>query len=565
MAGTLLDAPWFTGFLDSGAIAPSSRMFFYLAGTSTKTDTYSDVGLTTPNANPVVLDSAGRARIFLVPAISYKVVMAPPGADDPPSSPIFTQDNVVGYATSDVAANTNTDIVGTAGEDISIRDSVYLSVGTGGTTAGRWYRTDAQFDYASISARARGVAVESILSGNPGSIRIIGKVDGYTGLLAGIAYNISTTPGALTSSLEDRHVPVAIAESTTSIVLIQWSGEINSTQFSQQVNAQNLITNGDFRQWNEPSSGGPYLWTFAGAGGSIVRTGAGEADTFTFNAGKYAAKMTRAGTNLTLTQTVLDTTRFPYYSRGFASKRITFFCYGKTSIANHLRIQLNDGGSITSAYHSGSGSTEVIQVTRALQASPTQLVARALVDNTNGDAYVGGFVLVMSDLPPEDWLAGPDRMSPGRVLYSSVADIGNVGGGTDDLHSVTLSPDTIVGPADVLHVSAAFVTANNANAKTLTFVWNAATIITANLVTNSAAVAIAEVWIVAGSAVNTQYIWGWIAHGGAAPVHFAGQAAGAATETGTINLKFQAAATTNDDVIEKNILVERLSGQRNLG
>ena len=110
MAGTLLDAPWFTGFVDAGTINSAGRLFFYLAGTTTKTDTFSDFGLTTPNSNPVVLDSAGRARIFLVPAISYKVVMAPPGADDPPSSPIFTQDNVVGYASSATAGNSNTDI-----------------------------------------------------------------------------------------------------------------------------------------------------------------------------------------------------------------------------------------------------------------------------------------------------------------------------------------------------------------------------------------------------------------------------------------------------------------------
>lgn len=569
MAGTLLDAPWFTGFLDSGAIAPSSRLFFYLAGTSTKTDTYSDAALTTPNTNPVVLDSAGRARIFLVPAVSYKVVMAPPGSDDPPSSPIFTQDNVVGYATSDVAANANTDLTGTAGEDISARDAVFLSDGSSGTTAGRWYRAVSTADYSSTGARVRGVAVSSVLTGNVGTFRIMGKVSGYTSLTAGLTYHVGTTPGGLAApgSITERAVPVGFAESSTVLVLNQWSGDIFAEQFGEQINAQNLITNGDFRQWNEPSSGGPYLWTFAGAGGTIVRTGTGEADTFSFNAGRYAAKMTRAGTDLTLTQTVLDTTRMPYMSRGFGSKRCSFFVLGKTSTANHLRIQINDGATITSSYHTGSGSTEVIQVTRQLQSSPTQLTVQIQVNNTNAAAYVGGAVLVISDIAPQDWLAGPDRYEPARVMYSSVTDIGNVGGGTDDLHSVTLSPDTIRGVGDVLHVSASFTTANNANAKTVTFVWNGGTIITANLVASVATTATADVWIVS-TGLNTQFVWGWIAHsgaGGATPIHASGQATGAATETGTIILKFTGAGTANDDIVQKNILVERLSGGRNLG
>jgi hypothetical protein len=155
-------------------------------------------------------------------------------------------------------------------------------------------------------------------------------------------------------------------------------------------------------------------------------------------------------------------------------------------------------------------------------------------------------------------------MPPDRVVYSSVADIGNVGAGTDTLHTVDLTPDTIRGVGDLLHVSAAFTTANNANAKTLTFQWNGVTIITANLVVNSAAVAVADVNIIATGS-NTQYVWGWVAHGAAAPLTFAGQATGAATETGVITTRFQGAATADNDIVEKNILITRTSAGRNLG
>lgn len=70
-----------------GSIAPIGRHTFFssngdplalgtvlttLAGTSTNTPTYTDKALLVPNANPIVLDAAGRATIYLNPAKSYK-------------------------------------------------------------------------------------------------------------------------------------------------------------------------------------------------------------------------------------------------------------------------------------------------------------------------------------------------------------------------------------------------------------------------------------------------------------------------------------------------------------
>lgn len=46
----------------------------YVAGTTTPQATYTTSALTTPNANPVVLDSTGRASIWLDPALAYKFV-----------------------------------------------------------------------------------------------------------------------------------------------------------------------------------------------------------------------------------------------------------------------------------------------------------------------------------------------------------------------------------------------------------------------------------------------------------------------------------------------------------
>lgn len=93
MAGTLLPyakAQWFT---NAGAPADGYQLFVYLAGTSTKASLYSDADLTVALTNPVVLDSSGRADVF-VDAGTYDMVMATDTDTDPPTSPIWTTEGV---------------------------------------------------------------------------------------------------------------------------------------------------------------------------------------------------------------------------------------------------------------------------------------------------------------------------------------------------------------------------------------------------------------------------------------------------------------------------------------
>jgi len=70
-----------------------AQLFTYLTGTTTKSNTYTDQALTTPNANPIILDSAGRATVFLA-ARAYKFVLAPATDTDPPASALWTQDAI---------------------------------------------------------------------------------------------------------------------------------------------------------------------------------------------------------------------------------------------------------------------------------------------------------------------------------------------------------------------------------------------------------------------------------------------------------------------------------------
>ena len=59
--------------------------------------------MTTPNTNPVVLDSSGRAGSIFLPNLKYKVVLAPANDTDPRASPIWTIDPVYTSGVSTVA------------------------------------------------------------------------------------------------------------------------------------------------------------------------------------------------------------------------------------------------------------------------------------------------------------------------------------------------------------------------------------------------------------------------------------------------------------------------------
>lgn len=94
-----------TGVPYSGA-----KLFCYVAGSvNTKQTTYTESTGTTPNTNPIVLDSNGRTPqpVWLTTGLSYKFVLAPSTDTDPPASPISggTIDNCTGINDSSTVVN----------------------------------------------------------------------------------------------------------------------------------------------------------------------------------------------------------------------------------------------------------------------------------------------------------------------------------------------------------------------------------------------------------------------------------------------------------------------------
>lgn len=93
-------------FLDNnGNPLVGGKLFTYKAGTTIKQATFTDSTGGTPNTNPVILNARGECSVWMTQNVTYKLVLAPSTDTDPPTNPIWTQDNLnqgISNITSDV-------------------------------------------------------------------------------------------------------------------------------------------------------------------------------------------------------------------------------------------------------------------------------------------------------------------------------------------------------------------------------------------------------------------------------------------------------------------------------
>lgn len=75
MSAYLATFPVFRAFDQFGFPLAGGKLYTYAAGTTTPQATYTDASGTTPNANPVILDSTGQANVWLGQGLSYKMVL----------------------------------------------------------------------------------------------------------------------------------------------------------------------------------------------------------------------------------------------------------------------------------------------------------------------------------------------------------------------------------------------------------------------------------------------------------------------------------------------------------
>lgn len=82
-----------------GSVSPNAQANFYLTGTTTRTNTYTDAALTTPHTNPVLADAAGVFPvIYLDPDVIYRLVLNDEDLaliyDEDPIQDALTQANI---------------------------------------------------------------------------------------------------------------------------------------------------------------------------------------------------------------------------------------------------------------------------------------------------------------------------------------------------------------------------------------------------------------------------------------------------------------------------------------
>lgn len=77
-------------FDDYGEVLAGGFIYTYEAGTATPLVTYQDLAGATPNANPVVLDAAGRATVRVTDGVAYKFIVK-----DSAGVTVETIDNII--------------------------------------------------------------------------------------------------------------------------------------------------------------------------------------------------------------------------------------------------------------------------------------------------------------------------------------------------------------------------------------------------------------------------------------------------------------------------------------
>lgn len=169
-------------FTSAGVPLASGKLCTFQAGTSTPLTSYSNTAGTS-NTNPVVLDSAGRADIFLTNGTPYKLILYAAGGDSncPNSAAtIWTEDNITAGSAVTVSSGTTNRVAkytsasalgnssiydGYSGENIRIQADGTVSIGTTADLATELYVKSAATYVASMESTTSTATVTFIGTG----------------------------------------------------------------------------------------------------------------------------------------------------------------------------------------------------------------------------------------------------------------------------------------------------------------------------------------------------------------------------------------------------------------
>ncbi len=142
----------------------------------------------------------------------------------------------------------------------------------------------------------------------------------------------------------------------------------------------------------------------------------------------------------------------------------------------------------------------------------------------------------------------------GTISVNTTA-VGNVGAGTDDLMTYSLPANSLSANGKGVRVKAWGTTANNANAKAITFQFGSTSVVSSSLAISQVGVWYVEVMVFRTGANAQAYISELINRGVG---NNANATEGSATETDTsaITIKMTGVGVADNDIVQKGMIVE---------
>lgn len=141
-----------------------------------------------------------------------------------------------------------------------------------------------------------------------------------------------------------------------------------------------IIANWDLEAWPDGVTSAPTGWTLSGAGASVDR------ESTIVKVRNHSAKVTRSGADAFFFSSIPNFTFFQ-------NRTITLGKWVNASVANQVRLRVNDGPtSSSSAFHSGTPGFEFLTVTHTVSGAATQLQLGGLV-SIDGIVYFDGAVM----------------------------------------------------------------------------------------------------------------------------------------------------------------------------
>jgi hypothetical protein len=174
------------------------------------------------------------------------------------------------------AASGNVDQTGVLGEVVPALQVVYLSDGSGGKTAGRWW-LGGPGQIASVSTI--GMTITGGAAGATVTIRLAGNIAGLSGLVVGGKYFLSNTPGALSLTPAVNFRVLGQADSTTSLTL-----------FANPFNPRDQVE-------KAPGTAAQPQLTWAGPGSTVILNGAAPTTIQGIKAGYHGQRVRLIGRN----------------------------------------------------------------------------------------------------------------------------------------------------------------------------------------------------------------------------------------------------------------------------